>query len=596
MRWPGWLALICLLLLSSLPALQVLATQWTAAEGGGVARESWGRATPLLVHLLLCTLLVAAAGRVRWCLWLLSPAALFGPAEAFYQHHFGLPSGAHVYGVIAETDFAEASAWIGVWWIAVAVAGLGLMGGVTWATRAVWLANSQWRHRSRYWVLGGGTLLLAMQAAVLRQDADFDAQMEKDQLGAAKYVRFELSPREHGVLGLLESLYPWGLPQRFHRYMQHRHALAQHLAEASQYDFAVHALPDAYDVPRQVHILVIGETGRVDRWGLFGAERETTPHLSHRKSLLAFSDVVSAASATREAVPLMLTRRPPEAMLAATPEPSVVTAFKQAGFRTYWLSSQGNAGSHETPVSVLASEADERHYINAADYRGPGAFDAELLPLLAKVLVRPERKQFIVLHTLGSHLNYAHRYPAAFARFQPTYGPDELPDIWQPAELEKLRNAYDNSVLYTDDFLDRVIAALDAQEVTATMIYAADHGETLFDGSCGRAGHGFSAVANYRVPLVIWASPSWRAHSKERWARLAARQSEPFSTMAVFPTLTGLAGFATSAPHAHQDMGAEKLQATSRQVTHFGDFDRDVSTKGCDVSSLRLDQPPAQGR
>lgn len=536
-------------------------------------------------------LLAAAAGRLRRCLWLLAPAALFGPAEAFYLHHFGLPSGAHVYGVIAETDFAEASAWIGAWWAAATAASLGLLAWVIWATREVWRANYRWRHRSRYWVLGGGILLLAVQAAILRQDAEFDAQMEKGQLGATKYVRFELSPREHGVLGLLESLYPWGLPQRFHRYLQHRQAMAQHLAESSRYDFAVHALPDAYQATRQVHVLVIGETGRLDRWGLFGAARDTTPHLVHREGLLAFSDVVSAASATREAVPLMLTRRPPQSMLAATPEPSVVTAFRQAGFRTYWLSNQGNAGSHETPVSVLASEADERHYINAADYRGTGAFDADLLPLLAKVLARPERRQLIVLHTLGSHLHYAHRYPAEFARFQPSYGPDETPDIWQPAQLEKLRNAYDNSVLYTDNFLDRVITALGAQDVAATMLYAADHGETLFDGSCGRAGHGFAAVANYRIPVVMWASPSWRSLAPQRWARLSARQAQPFSAMAVFPTLAGLAGFETTAPHAHPDMGAEKLQSAPRQVTHFGDFDRDISTRSCDASSSGQARP-----
>ncbi len=584
----GWMALVGLFLLSSLPALQVLSTPWMAAEGGGAPGELWGRTTTLFVHLLLSLLLAAAVGRLRWCLWLLAPSALLGPAEAFYLHHFGLPSGAHVYGVIAETDFAEASAWIGAGWLAVMACGLCLLAAVTWAAREVWRANLHWRHRSRYWVLAGGVLLLAVQAAVLQQAADFDARMEKDDPGAASYVRFELSPRGEGVLGLLESLYPWGLPQRFHRYLQHRHAMAEHLTQASKHDFAVRAVPDAHASNRQVHVLVIGETGRLDRWGLFGSTRNTTPRLARREGLLAFSDVVGAASATREAVPLMLTRRPPESMLAPTSEPSVVTAFKQAGFRTYWLSSQGSAGSHETPVSVLANEADERRYINGADYRGSGAFDAELLPLLEKVLSRPERKQFIVVHTLGSHLHYAHRYPAEFARFQPSYGPEETPDIWQPAQLEKLRNAYDNSVLYTDLFLDRAIAALDTQRVEATLLYAADHGETLFDGHCGRAGHGFSAVANYRIPMVMWASTSWRAVAAQRWARLSARQTQPFSAMAVFPTLTGLAGFETSAPHAHQDMGAERRQTAPRRVTHFGDFDRDVSSRGCDVGSSRL--------
>ncbi|MCH3752316.1 sulfatase-like hydrolase/transferase, partial [Campylobacter coli] len=80
------------------------------------------------------------------------------------------------------------------------------------------------------------------------------------------------------------------------------------------------------------------------------------------------------------------------------------TAFRQAGFRTYWLSTQGTAGRHETPISVLAREADEQKFINTAEYLANSVHDGELLPVLAAVLARPEQHQFIVLHTLGSHL------------------------------------------------------------------------------------------------------------------------------------------------------------------------------------------------
>lgn len=582
----GWIALTELLLLSSLPALQVLSTHWTSAEGGLPGGESWSRVAPLLLHLSLSLLIAAALGRLRWCLWLLAPAALFAPAEAFYMHQFGLPSGAHLYGVIAETNSDEAGAWIGVWRVGLIFGALAMLVWIGWAARAVWIADLRWRHRSRIWVLGAGIVLLAQQAAVFRQDTQLEAEQGSRQ-GTVTYVRFNLAPRADGVLGLLESVYPWGLPQRFYRYEQHRDAMAQHLAEARSHVFSIEALADAPAVKRQIHVLIIGETGRPDRWGLFGAKRNTTPRLSSRREgLLAFSDVVSAASATREAVPLMLTRRPPTSMLAATPEPSVVTAFRQAGFRTYWLSNQGSAGSHETPISVLAEEADERHYVNSADYRGRGTLDGDLLPLLKKVLARREDKQFIVLHTLGSHLHYADRYPPEFARFQPSIGRDDQPDIWRPTDADQLRNAYDNSVLYTDFVIDSVIAALEDHGGAATLFYAADHGETLFDGTCKKAGHGFAAVANYRIPVVIWASTSWRSLAPQRWARLSARQGRPYSALSVFPTLTGMAGFDVKAAHAHPDMGGETPRVAPRLVTHFGDFDRDILTHGCDVGAV----------
>src|SRR5690606_24697608 len=124
--------------------------------------------------------------------------------------------------------------------------------------------------------------------------------------------------------------------------------------------------------------------------------------------------------------------------------------------------------------------------------------------LMKQILDKNEPRIFIVLHTLGSHLNYAHRYPPSFERFVPALKPEEAPDIWRPTNVPPLINAYDNSVLYTDHFLSEALGMLDATAASGTLLFAADHGETLFDGSCQRGGHGFDAETNYRVPLLIW--------------------------------------------------------------------------------------------
>lgn len=546
---------------------------------------------PLWAYLGLSILLAAAVGRLRWMLVWLVPAAALAPFELFYVSTFGLPSGSHVYGVIAETHVEEATAWLGPWALPAGACVALVLALIGCSARQWWRADWRWRHRSRTWVLMAGSFFaagwFALEHALPTSQTDPPPSHHP-------YLQYWLTDPDAGLSPQLEAVYPMGLPLRWWRFREHQRALDEHRQSTANHDFGVR-WPAATARPnRQVHVLVIGETARPDRWGLFGARRDTTPLLSARDDLLVFSNTVSAASATRESVSLMLTRRPPGAMLSPVAEPSLVTAFRQAGFKTYWLSTQGAAGAHETPVSVLAQEADERHFVNAVDYKGAGALDGALLPLLQQVLARDEARQLIVLHTLGSHLHYAHRYPPEFERFKPALPASEKPDIWTDSRLPELINAYDNSVLYTDWLLSQTIAQLAATGIPATLMYAADHGETLFDGQCQRGGHGFASAVNYRVPMLMWLSPAWIAGRQAEAAALKSRRQAPLSTLTTFSTMIGLGGFEIAAPSAHGDLGSVNWKPEARQVTHFGDFDRKIDGRACDSRPARTGQP-AQG-
>ena len=50
--------------------------------------------------------------------------------------------------------------------------------------------------------------------------------------------------------------------------------------------------------------------------------------------------------------------------------------------------------------------------------------DDDLLMLVEKELEKGNRKQFIVLHTYGSHFNYRERYPETAAFFLPDFPVD----------------------------------------------------------------------------------------------------------------------------------------------------------------------------
>lgn len=572
--WREALAAAIVFVLPLLPAC------WLSWQIQGREVADIDRAMPVLLCLSVTLWLLALVGRSRYLLVLLVPSALLAPFELFYLIHFAQPAGAHVFGVIAETNRAEALAWIGPWVAPLILSVSVLIAAVLWAAGVIWARNRLWSHRSRYWVAIAGTLLVLGQALLLWAEKDLQRADEPE---FNPYLTHSLEQAKPDFLRELEPLFPLGLPLRWARYMEHHQALQDHRRAIEGFDFGVKLREGDFAKQAQIHILVIGETGRPDRWQLFGAQRATTPHLAARQDLLLFKDVVSAASATRESVPLMLTRRPPENMLAPPVEASLLTAYKQAGFKTYWLSTQGAAGAHETPISVLAREADEQHFINAVDYRGAGALDGDLLPHLKQILARAnESKQFIVLHTLGSHMQYGHRYPEGYAKFQPALAWSDKGDLWRSSQKELLINTYDNSVLYTDTVLNQAIELLAQTGRIASLVYAADHGETFFDGKCPRGGHGFAAEKNYRVPMFIWLSPQWRDARGAAYASLTQNTRQAISTLSIFPSMLGLAGIDIEKPHAHPDLTSANAGSARRLLTHFGDFDRGFKQHACD--------------
>ena len=170
--------------------------------------------------------------------------------------------------------------------------------------------------------------------------------------------------------------------------------------------------------------------------------------------------------------------------------------------------------------------------------------DDELLKLVEKELAKGNRKQFIVLHTYGSHFNYRERYPSEDAFFLPDY----------PVEAEvkyrdNLVNAYDNTIRYTDGFLARLIHMLEEQQVDAAMLYTSDHGEDIFDDSRHLFLHASPVPSYYQlhVPFLIWMSDIYRETYPEHWKAMVENKDKNISSScSFFPTMLELGGVETS--------------------------------------------------
>jgi len=110
-----------------------------------------------------------------------------------------------------------------------------------------------------------------------------------------------------------------------------------------------------------------------------------------------------------------------------------------------------------------------------------------------------------VLHTMGSHgPAYYKRYPDSFEVFFPACQTNQLNEC----NDEEINNAYDNTIVYTDYVLSKLITVLENNtKVDETvMFYVSDHGESL--GENGLYLHGMPYLIapdeQKRVAALMW--------------------------------------------------------------------------------------------
>ena len=307
-------------------------------------------------------------------------------------------------------------------------------------------------------------------------------------------------------------------------------------------DFTFEASRDSVHQRREIYVLVIGEAGRAENWNLWGYHRETNPLLKTEDNLVLYKDALTQSNTTHKSVPLILSAADACHYEFLYTHKSIVTAFKEAGFKTIFLSNQTPNRSF---TDYFAEEADI--HVNVRPQADGGLitvnkFDGEMLPLLQQYVDSLQENLFVVFHSYGSHFNYKERYPEEFARFQPANATEV-----EYKNKDQLINAYDNSILYTDYFLHSLIGILKNSGADATMIYSPDHGEDLLDDDRKRFLHASPHPTYYQlhIPLFLWFSDQYRQEFPERYATALANQTQPVSTIVAFHTMLDMASITT---------------------------------------------------
>lgn len=272
---------------------------------------------------------------------------------------------------------------------------------------------------------------------------------------------------------VLNDLYPVNVFYNLYLAVKRNNA-SIHYKEASA-RFRFDARPSHPEDSCEVYVMVIGETARAMNFSLYGYQRDTNPRLSKTPGLVTFSDVTTQSNTTHKSVPMLLSQASASDFERLFHEKGILQAFREAGFHTVFLSNQRPNHSF---IDFLGEQADQWLFLKTGDANPAGRelaeapgkdgnfYDADLLPILDRILARKRKKEFIVLHTYGSHFNYMDRYPRQMAHFQP--------DTHCEAKKENrpdLINAYDNTIRYTDLVLSGVIERLRAHGGMSAMLY-----------------------------------------------------------------------------------------------------------------------------
>lgn len=482
-----------------------------------------------LLSLLFIFLFFAAVKNSKYLI-ILYPFYILIPIVAYYIQTYGFSLNEQTLGIIFETNSQEAVQFLG------AKLYFYIFGCILWAILVTLILYKNkkkpliWQGRTRWLVLIVGTLYISFLFGINQLVTLEIKELNKDES--------QVDEEENSFLADVKQTYPFGMFLSIYDFYRQQNKINTAFERKSNFKFYTKHINDNPNC-KQIIVLVIGETSRRHNWELNGYSRKTTPLLKLQPNLINFSDMISTSSATRSSVPMIITRKPVEQVFNYDfPEKSIISAFKEAGFATYWISTQQKIGIFDTSNSIYIREADHQIFLNNTNYTNKGEPDGVVLPIFKQITNSNSKKVFIVVHTLGSHYNYSHRYPKNFDVFKPSLNDIQDYSLQDVKHKTELVNSYDNSILYTDYVLNQLIETLKSQkQAESFLLFSSDHGEDLFDDGCDKSGHGNDTIYDFGVASFSWYSDKYRENNQEKVALLIKNKDQKINHTSFFPTL-----------------------------------------------------------
>lgn len=277
-------------------------------------------------------------------------------------------------------------------------------------------------------------------------------------------------------------------------------------------------------------IYIVGESLTLSHMGIYGYNRDTTPQLAQleqQKQLIKYNNALSIGTHTRLSIPYMLVGIEgidPKGRIYQTP--SVFNYAKARGYITAFISAQDTRWGHIKDLFVDKDVDYFWHGVsmnkNASVHKGADdmrVLNEIALPHIDKV-GQQQKPFFLVLQMDGSHYPYAMHSTQAHKKFLPESEPNSI-------------NAYDNTIIKTDDYLSTLIKKIRKEYSNTWVFYSADHGQGL-GGKAGKFNQDphLNTIHN---PLLISAP-------KSKVAQLLRNQDAPVSQADIVPSILEIMG------------------------------------------------------
>lgn len=276
-----------------------------------------------------------------------------------------------------------------------------------------------------------------------------------------------------------------------------------------------------------VYVLVIGESQNRAHMQAYNYHRATTPWLDsmkNDKNMLLFTKAYSCHTHTVPTLLYALTAKNQYNNIAVKNAVSVLEVAEAAGFETVWLSNQVKYSAWDTPVTSIASEANQQKWINSTlgESTNTDYFDGKLIEELEKIKITD--KMLIVMHLMGNHGSYEQRYPKAFEKYD---GKNTI-------------DKYDNSIIYNDYVISQVYKRARKIPNFKGLVYCSDHADAI-DKNLSHDAAQFDFDMTH-IPLYIYLSDSYIQNNSAKYKSLEKQKNKLFTNDLLFNLMLGVLG------------------------------------------------------
>lgn len=276
-----------------------------------------------------------------------------------------------------------------------------------------------------------------------------------------------------------------------------------------------------------VYVLVIGESQNRAHMQAYNYHRATTPWLDNMKNdknMLLFTKAYSCHTHTVPTLLYALTAKNQYNNIAVKNAVSVLEVAEAAGFETVWLSNQVKYSAWDTPVTSIASEANQQKWINStlSESTNTDYFDGKLIEELEKIKITD--KMLIVMHLMGNHGSYEQRYPKAFEKYDGKNTVDK----------------YDNSIIYNDYVMSQVYKRARKIPNFKGLVYCSDHADAI-DKNLSHDAAQFDFDMTH-IPLYIYLSDSYIQNNSAKYKSLEKQKNKLFTNDLLFNLMLGVLG------------------------------------------------------